>query len=495
MAASRSLTGCLALWLLVSGCQAPSLRWNRFRREPVAAANETRAEPDADEIENEAALSPPMSVLRDLESQFESAGGNDFAHSDDSPSAPPSPAAFLERYSQANTPSAPEVVADVPTNSRPVALSGEIDADADPFTPDSEHLAAQIETQAEHFASAQAPTTTGELPVAGDSQTRNPTAAAARHESSPWGLPRIPDVLGMSRLAEESASSDWTLGIGERLMPGSRTDEPPSKTEPPVRSASLPETLPADGAVWNGSSAYSQEELAKLISLIETELAGVTPTTESERRDYLRCHVLLRNLYLLAGRPHDAQQVVPDIDPADQEFWTEINWAMASYFDEEMLPSRSDRAAQTVTRLASAQRALDPLVPLEIRNLQFCRHIDGFGNYETFGVNEFTAGQQLLLYTEVRHFMSESDPSGVYRTLLESEIEIYSEGPTRELIDRTVFPSTEDLCRTRRSDYFHSYRIDLPSSLQPGTYVLELTVEDRLAGKAATESRRFVVVP
>ncbi len=496
MAASRSLAGCLTLWLLVSGsgCGTPSLRWNRFARDQQEPTSEELADDTSRELDSFDESRSLSTTENEYDAQPETRESDAYSHTGQPAVTPSASQAFIERYSHGDVPSAPEVTAEVPITTRPVALSGVIDDEPEPLASGLEQFAGHSEQQAIEFPVIEpAATTTDALGVPGEPRVEIPAATEAANEESPWGLPRIPDVLRMSRLAEESVPSDWTFGIGQRLMPGSRPDEPPSQAEPPIRSASLPEMLPADGTVWSGSSAYSQEELAKLISLIETELAGVTPTTESERRDYLRRHALLRNLYLLAGRPHDAQQVIPDIDPADQEFWTEINWAMASYFDEEMLPNRSDRAAQTVTRLASAQRALDPLVPLEIRNLQFCRHIDGFGNYETFGVNEFTAGQQLLLYTEVQHFLSESDPSGVYRTLLESEIEIYSEGATRELIDRTVFPSTEDLCRTRRSDYFHSYRIDLPGALQPGTYVLELTVEDRLAGKSATESRRFVV--
>jgi hypothetical protein len=490
MAAFRSLAGCLVLWLLVSGCEIPALRWNRFQRDLPTALDEGDPEGPSRESHIEADEAPWPRLEREVTELPESEAPPPGELQ--TPDTPRIPEEFLERYASVEEPGAPEIVMEVPPIDRAVALSGEIDEIEDPVTPAPELLAGYSQPPSEVPVVTPADVAANEQLSSAPPSTGAPSGATEpADDSSPWGLPRIPDVLGMSRPAPEEppSSTDWTFGIGQRLIPGSRA------AEAPVHSASLPESLPAGSAVWNGSSAYSREELSKLISLLEAELAGVAPATESERRDFLRRHVLLRNLYLLAGRPHDAQQAVPSIDPADQEFWTELNWAMASYFDEEMLPSRSDRAAQAVTRLSSAQRALEPLVPLEIRNLHFCRQIHGFGDYETFGVNEFTAGQQLLLYTEVRHFQSESDPSGVYRTLLESEIAIYSEGATRELIDRTVFPSTEDLCRTRRSDYFHSYRIDLPASLQPGTYVLELTVEDRLAGKSATDSRRFVIVP
>lgn len=473
MAAAQRWTGSLLLCLAAWGCGSPSIRWNAYQREPSDPASDELANGTAGASDDGNASGEPGNSLTDaIALGGHSTSGNH---------------RLLPALDSISQPE-PLVEMEVPTTERAVSLSGHIDVPPDAV----EDASANQVDPPPYAASSDEPAVQS---MAGSLPRATAPDAEASAEGSPWGLPRIPNVLDMSRLAEDAtAASDWGWGLSEHLLPGSRSEATTTSEEPPVRSASLSRTIPAESAVWGTSSAYSQEELAKLISLIEAELTSATPTTESERRDFIRRHALLRNLYLLAGRPHDAQQAIPQIDPADQEFWTEMYWAMSSYFDEEMLPSRGDRASQAVDRLASAQRALEPLVPLEIRNLQFCRRIDGYGNYESFGVNEFTAGQQLLLYSEVVHFTSEVDPSGVHRTLLESEIEIYSEGASRELIDRTVFPSTEDLCRSRRDDYFHSYRIDLPATVPPGSYVLELTVEDRLSGKTATQSRRFVVV-
>ncbi len=471
MAASRSLIGCLVLWLIASGCESSSIRWSAFQRQP----DESQSDQLADRESRETSSQPPQTLeTASVNDSTTHIGGGHSQFAGRSSDELADRAIREPGHSLQEMQSPPE---------RGASFSGHIDSFAEDSTSESEQ-----------FASHVAPLTNDHAAPVNENSSPAEEPVVESDSSSPWGLPRIPDVLAMARRGEENHATDWTWGIGQHLLPGGRTGESET-SEDPVRTASMPETLPPNEVVWGDESAYSQEELAKLIALIEAELANVTPTTESQRRDYLRRHVLLRHLYLLAGRPHDAQQAIPGIDPDDQEFWSEMYWAMSSYFDEEMLPSRGDRAAQTVGRLASAERALQPQVPLEIRNLQFCRQINSFGNYETFGVNEFSPGQPINLYIEVRHFESESDPSGVFRTLLESEIEIYSEGPSRELIDRTVFPTTEDLSRSRREDYFHSYRIELPSTLQPGAYILQLTVEDRLTGKSAAVSRRFVVVP
>lgn len=485
MAAHRSLAACLLLWLIVSGCGTLPLRGIATQREPDAAqaaspsADQSRFAPvSPEEPDDDIAQQDTAPASRD-----ELGGSNRF--SGHSQLADRTPLAAGERVADRDV--VPEAIPLHPTPApRGAALTGGID-------PLGEIPITAEEQLAGHDVSAEGEPSAVDLAVQ-EAPPAELAPADAESDGSPWGLPRIPDVLSITRRTEDAQNNDWSWGLSQRLLPGSRTNEPQSQ-DVPVRTTALPETLPESAVIWGEASAYSQEELSKLITLIEAELTGVTPTTESQRRDYLRRHVLLRHLYLLAGRPHDAQRVIPGIDAADQEFWSEMYWAMSSYFDDEMLPSRGDRAAQTVARLASAERALASQVPLEIRNLQFCRQISSFGNYETYGIDEFSPGQPLSLYAEIRQFASEADPSGVYRTLLESEIEIYAEGASRELIDRTVFPVTEDLCRTRRQDYFHSYRIELPSNLAPGPYVLQLTVQDRLGQKSATQTRRFLVMP
>jgi hypothetical protein len=44
-----------------------------------------------------------------------------------------------------------------------------------------------------------------------------------------------------------------------------------------------------------------------------------------------------------------------------------------------------------------------------------------------------------------------------------------------------------------RTDYFHSYKIDLPPHLPPGPYALVLSVQDELTGKVASQAINFLI--
>lgn len=237
-----------------------------------------------------------------------------------------------------------------------------------------------------------------------------------------------------------------------------------------------------------------QEELQKLIAMTESDVAESRPgTTEAEHHDYITQHVYLRMLYLMANQQERALQAIPVLEPADQEFWQQMFWAMANYFDSKGMPDSSDRATQTITQLKSAIQRLQEKARLELRNVAFCHKISSFGSYERFKRDEFSPGQPVLLYAEVDNFRSEPTADGQFRTILRSTIEIYKAGPDGDLVYREPFPATEDLCRNHRRDYFHSYEFTIPQRISLGPHVLKLTVEDQLNQKLTTYSLNFTV--
>jgi len=242
----------------------------------------------------------------------------------------------------------------------------------------------------------------------------------------------------------------------------------------------IPQATASPGTYW-------EEELQRLTELIEAEVAAMDAgATPEEKLEYIKRHVWLRMLYLMADQPVQAQQAISGLQPSEQEFWTEMFWALSSYFDVQGVPDESDRASLTVAQLASAHRQLAEQARLELHNTSLCYRIDGFGSIQPFERDEFQAGQPILLYTEVRNFQSDLADNGQFVTRLKSHISIRRQGVTGEIADENTFPATEDFCQTHRTDYYHSYRIDLPQNLAPGKYALVLTVEDELSGKSAT---------
>ncbi len=258
------------------------------------------------------------------------------------------------------------------------------------------------------------------------------------------------------------------------------------------------EVAPALAVPDSGQSVQSGgipgAELQRLIAQAERDVATAQlGISEAEQHNYIQKHVNLRLLYLVSGRQERALEAIPGISAGDQEFWQQMFWAVANYFDVEAMPSVSERATQTVAQLRSAIARLQENARLQLRNVAFCHKIVSFGSYERFNRDEFTPGQPVLVYAEVANFRSEPNAEQQYRTILKSTIDIYRAGSNGELIERLEFPATEDLCRNQRRDYFHSYEFTIPKRISLGPHVMKLTVEDQLNRKVATYTLNFTV--
>lgn len=248
-------------------------------------------------------------------------------------------------------------------------------------------------------------------------------------------------------------------------------------------------TTAATPAEWNQSEAFRN-----LVDVAARDVAQRKPGS-GDPREYTQKHAYLRMLYLMGNQPERAVEAIPGVEAADQMFWQQTLWGIHNYFDSQNIPGAEDRATQTVQQLTAAAQHLQEKANLQLRNVTFCQQILSFGTYERFPQYEFNPGQQVLLYAEVNNFHSEETDNGQqFRTILKSTVELYRAGAggEPEKIQLPV-PATEDLCRNRRRDYFHTYEFLIPSRLAPGPHVLKLTVEDTLTNKVATATVNFTV--
>ena len=263
------------------------------------------------------------------------------------------------------------------------------------------------------------------------------------------------------------------------ITPAAQADSPPQQT------ASLETRITPGSALW-------EDEMAKLISLLEAE-ASSTPVQESSERNDLRKQVGLRMLYLIANEPQKSFQAIPGLPPEEQEFWTSLFLGLSEHLDQTGANDPGARATQTIAHLRTAAYHLQQSANLRMRNLTFCQQINGFGNYETFSADQFSAGQTVLIYAEIRNFKSVPIEESYYLTRIRSTIEIYTTRDGQRLVDRSTYDPTEDRSRTMRTDYYHSYRLDLPANLSPGPHLVKLILQDELTGKQTTESLPFLV--
>ena len=222
-------------------------------------------------------------------------------------------------------------------------------------------------------------------------------------------------------------------------------------------------------------------------------LGSAAPSDDRLRQDFIRQHVELRLLYMMSGQQSRALGAIPGISPAEQEFWQQVLWGLADYFDLEGKSNRAERISQTVKQFETGIDRLKEEAKLSIHNLNFCRKISSFGSYERFRRDDFTAGQPVLVYCEIDNFKSTPVADGKYKTLLTSRIEIFKGDARGRMIDSVTFKPTEDLCRSARRDYFHSYELTIPQNIGLGPHTLVLTIEDQATGKKASQSVTFVV--
>ncbi len=332
-----------------------------------------------------------------------------------------------------------------------------------------------------HSATAQ---TTGQYVGGRD----NGSVLTAQSDRQPVGAGRSSAVLtgiiseGENRVSAVApanlAMTAAEVGAPEDAASGRNAGTGPGSSGDPLASSK-----------WN-------DDLERLLSLTEaqiTQLQSGQSEDDPAYQQYVRRHVELRLLYLMSGDRARALEAIPAIDPAHQEFWSQVLWGLANYFDSQNIPDTHDRVTQTVTQLRGAIERLQPKANLEIRNVNFCYKIASYGNYEKFDRDEFTPGQQVLVYAEVDNFTSEwSSTSQKYRTQLKSTLQLFT--ASGQMVKEFEFPPTEDLCQNRRRDYFHSYQVAIPrNGIGRGPHYMVLTIEDMIGRKVHDYRVNFMV--
>ncbi|MFG0336028.1 MAG: hypothetical protein ACF8TS_21930 [Maioricimonas sp. JB049] len=328
--------------------------------------------------------------------------------------------------------------------------------------------------------------TTAAATAAGTADEPTRTVSVRGADAGPW------DEDGLGRETEEDPLTERFSQIVQRRREDLGERDPPAQ-EANARPDAVEEDPfeELDPSRTRTGTKFSEDELLRLISLLEAKTAQIEPgSTEAERARYIRSHVQLRLMYWMTGQPDRALQAIPGLEAAEQTYWTNTIWALSDYFDTQGTPDRSARMTQVLDRLVEAAGSVEAQARLRLLNATFCRKIDGFGRVTTFPKDEFRPGQPVLVYTELERFGSELTDDGEYRTRIGSVIEIFPKGKS-EPVHRIEMEPTVDLCATRRRDYFHSYWIDLPAELQAGPHELRLRVVDELTGQHAAVTLPF----
>ena len=123
----------------------------------------------------------------------------------------------------------------------------------------------------------------------------------------------------------------------------------------------------------------------------------------------------------------------------------------------------------------------------QITKVVLCQRVSGFGRYEAFNGNEFAKGSAplILVYTELVNFKTRAEDDGRFAVRLKEELSIEAaEGEAKEVWKEHEV-SVTDAASSRRRDFFIAQYLNLPKTIEPGKYNLQVKITDEADGKIA----------
>jgi hypothetical protein len=209
-----------------------------------------------------------------------------------------------------------------------------------------------------------------------------------------------------------------------------------------------------------------------------------------------------------------ARDGATDTDPETRDLWT-LRGQLLGLLDDGGSPAGDDptplrRSVLAVlaavanaagdpgspaatARIRTAVAALEDGLPLEISELQLCRKVKGFGDYEPVGEAGCRPGGAVIVYCAMTGVRYEPD-GGRYRSRLASRAEIAQAGGGAPVWS-TALGTADDLCQQRRRDFYVNYRVDIPDSVPPGSYELRLIQDDLVSSQSASRTVALRIAP
>jgi hypothetical protein len=327
-------------------------------------------------------------------------------------------------------------------------------------------------------ASSAAPAAPPAAPPAASGAASDASAAAERVKT-PSLASLNPTSAMATAVATDSSPSDVKLAALETPADASGTN-PPSAAEAKYQAG--------DWLVQRDNLIASLREEIRLRKEAEKQGSGATPAETVEQLE-----TLLRMQYALAGRRDEAVAPVEGLREAEQEFWRHQAFGMVDLLGPDRLTSESRRYAVALKSIEEAETHLAAASSLTLRNLALCRKVQDFGVIERFTKPDFTRNQEVLLYVEVRNFGWQKANDNAYETELQGSFRVLDRSGTARA-ERTL-PLDKQTSANVRRDYYIAYRLYIPSELAPGSYTLELTVEDKKGNKSNNALLDFNIVP
>lgn len=363
---------------------------------------------------------------------------------------------------------------DRPLSSDLVSKNSAINPTTTAAEPNAENLTKQAKADPDTFAMPDLSSTTNSITTS--SEKTEPEQATASTQESP-----VTNVTSLANITEAN-SIETTL---DKVSENDKTTE--NDTEPeiePQPNSSQPIRNIADSL----ATASDQQLLQELIQRQDQRLQEALKSNQPALNDIIR----LRTYRLFAGGLEQATQPVEGWSTSEQEFLNYQTLALWHLIDPASHPLRERRWATALPELRQATNHLAASTGnLHVHNLAFCTAVDGYGKVTPFASSRFTAGQQVILYSEVENFVAERLSDG-YETHLRGTYRILDS--TGRRVAEQVLAEDQQTCTNYRRDYFLPYILHLPDRLSAGNYRFELTLEDVKGKKFGQASIPFEII-
>ena len=329
-------------------------------------------------------------------------------------------------------------------------------------------------------------------------QSPKPTPDVSGNAQEPSPQPSVPDATANTAVpavasaapseapvrsaAMAAAPSPPTAGgapvvLAVEVRAADKSAGPAEPVAGPEQSVCVPLQLPS-GAPDRAT------DLRTTIAQLEREL-------DESPNDFDR-QLRLRLLYLANDRPAKATEAWPNADAdMQQRVLGLVRVVAAARGLAGHDPAR--KAGTILTALEDYRRQLRERADLRIPRVAICRRVASFGVFDPITPADFPAGRQhtVILYCEVDNFRSDPQPDGRYLTRLAQRIEVFTSGGEPVFSRKETL--IEDRSRNRREDFFLAQKLLLPATLNPGEYVLKVTLTDTLAEKISQNTTSFRV--
>jgi hypothetical protein len=376
-----------------------------------------------------------------------------------------------------------------PKANKPINASATLDHAVQQRDP-SQTLASQDPVRAERSVSEQVTDYIDNLPK----ERPGPASIEPRHQvthpallqSSALEGQRQTESMGSASLAQMGDDHFGYQQPGRRVLPVLSGISIRPVADRPV-AHSMPEVAMANRPIDVGqSSIASPAGIEREIERLEARVA--------QKPNDIDHQVRLRYLYLAEGMTEKALALPENMNPDQAVLLMKI--VRSAIATQKVMNDPTAVSGETVEAVQDLQEWLVSNADLEIPRVVLCTSIHSYGRYETIPDGFFASGKanRAFLYCEVKNFATESTPDGKYRTRIAHRLELLTPQGHSVWSDSNEM-EVVDICLNKRTDFFFNRLVELPRGINPGDYILKVTVEDKVKSRIDEASLLLEIKP